>query len=203
MTRNHFEIHQRSQPDASGVFRAVYGAPAAVDYRLDSSGWSLLYDAKSSRGKSLPWSNLHPHQALYLDQCEAQGDQIVGLLLIHEADSQIGMAVLWADLRADWNQWHNHHLARQQAKLVGQQPAPIVRGHGSIKFSALAERAIYAGSTLPFTGRRFDFLEPVLAHLKILPAQRQQYRRQLVAEAATNHHHLRPYRGPLDLGAEE
>jgi penicillin-binding protein-related factor A (putative recombinase) len=198
VTRNHFEIHQKTQVDSSGCFRASFGSPAAVDYRLDCAGWSLLFDAKQISGKTFPWKNLHPHQAQYLDDVERQGDRFVGLILLHSAGSQTGMVLRWQDLREEWHRWHDHSVEQSRALKT----TPIQRGQGSISLEELASRAIYAGSTVPFVGSRFDFLTPTLSALSSLESLRRSYRHNLNDDARHRHTHLRKYQGPSDLFEE-
>ena len=198
-TRNHFQIHQRSPANSDGVFTATYGAPAAVDYRIDSAGWSFVFDAKQVNKSRFPWANLHPHQARYLDQVEIQGTLIIGFLALHNAPYQQGIIVLWSELRDDYWRWRRHKDEQDLAAKKGKNRQACPRGQGSITWEQLAARAIYAGSTAPFTGQRFDYLQTLQLTLDNVRPCRLEYRHRLAAEAAHHHHHLRPWMGPRDL----
>jgi len=194
VTRNHPEIHQRSVITSKGTFTASYGKPAAVDYRIDAAGWSLVYDAKECRGVSFPWPNLHAHQAMYLDQCEAQSGSLVALILFHDAKQHVGLVVPWATIREGYYIWLDHH--------TDPSGVPLKRGLGSIRFDELRKRAVYCGSTAPFFGDRFDYLRAVLRWLSDL-GPRREYRRQVAFDIEDRISRMRPFVGPLDLAMEE
>lgn len=89
---------------AGGKFVAVFVAEGMPDYFAVAAGRAYIFDAKSHKGASLPFSAIPEHQARAFDS-GVSGEAEAGVL-IHLPDALSAWWAPWEDLGPLWWAWH-------------------------------------------------------------------------------------------------
>lgn len=132
------EISQEKRVITLGYFEQK----STVDYIGVMDGIAICFDAKECGKKSLPFSNIHPHQVEFMQDFDRQGG--LAFLLVHFTDYGETF-ILPVETLADW---YNGQKERSSIPYSAFSRDLLVEDDGGVHINYLKTALIYAKQKL-------------------------------------------------------
>lgn len=132
--------------------RARKGDVDFVGPVLVLGGRMIAFDAKSTKGKRFPFSNIDLEQVNYLQRSSKRGGALT-FLLVEFSELERYFIVPWDWFYERWCQWHGRYDIELKGDRIVSKDAPA-----SLTLEEIAE----AGTEIRREGKRLDYLEVIV-----------------------------------------